>query len=548
MNSGALFFFLLQAFLTGCAICMGIWAGMPWLGTAGLGLLALSLMVGQFASVAERQRLSKGALAAAWLFALLVPCILLWAAPAFTLDSYYAIIAWVVAASVLPACNLVSGASLKKRWLKLAMVWVVFGNCIWIAYAYTSNSSLGFHVGLGLMVLWLMLWKVWFRPEALVIQVLNTLLLVCVGLPVADLFLRPSYRFDTRPQTGINYYSYARARKNPTAFAQWWQYYLSQWNQMGKTVFAPDPEGRLPFRLRPGAAAPFFESQIRINTLGFRGKEVPFEKGNAYRIIAIGESTTFGCTLRENDETWPCLLEQMIAERLKPARPVQVINAGVPSYNLEHNLRRFAKEILPLQPDMIISYHGYNGFELVNDALPPPYGITSPAYQARPLKLLADCEHRLKLQLWKKRQVSELDRRERKLIDPMKTKYAEAFRELIRACETNQIALVLSTFSMAANGQSEPDLVEFYRDPFFAIHWQIEANEVLSTIVRELTRDNSSLCLVDTQPLLDGKDKYFIDLVHFTQPGRNLMAETFFLGIEGTLKKVLPGQIVTQGH
>ena len=512
---------------------------MPWLGIAGLVLLTLCLMVGQYASAAKREGLYRGALAAAWLFALVVPCTVLLVAPAFTLDSYYAIIAWVVAASLLPACNLVSDASLRKRWLMLAMIWVFFGNSVWIAFSYASNWTLGFHSGLGLMLAWLILWRVWFRPGALVIQVLNTAILVCIGVPLADLLFRPSHRFDTRPQTGINYYSYERARKNPRAFAQWWQYYLSQWDQMGKTVFVPDPERRLPFRLVPGASAPFFESQIRINSLGFRGKEVSFEKGNAYRIVTIGESTTFGCTLKAADETWPALLEQLIMDRLKPGRPVQVVNAGVPSYHLEHNLHRFAKEILPLKPDMIISYHGYNGFELVKDALQCPRPRRAPAYTARPIKLLADSEYRLKLRFWKKRHVLDLARRERKLIDPMETQYARAFRELIDICETNHIRLVLSTFSMAANGKSEPDLVEFYRDPFFAIHWEIEANEALSGIVKELVREHPEISLVDTQPQLDGKDQYFIDLVHFTQPGRDLMAETFFAGIRTSLESDL---------
>src|ERR1035438_2587865 len=65
------------------------------------------------------------------------------------------------------------------------------------------------------------------------------------------------------------------------------------------------------------------------------------------------KSTTFGCTLGQEDKPWPEVFEQMIRERLKPLRPVEVINAGVPGYTLEDNLHRLAKDVLPLKPDTL---------------------------------------------------------------------------------------------------------------------------------------------------------------------------------------------------
>jgi hypothetical protein len=117
---------------------------------------------------------------------------------------------------------------------------------------------------------------------------------------------------------------------------------------------------------------------ISINSLGFRGPEISASKDGAYRIVVLGESTTFGMTLQPEDQPWPEVLEQIIRQRLKTRRPVQVINAGVPAYTSTTIFSRLPGEILPLQPDMIISYHGANGFHMIDSSVLPPVGPAPP--------------------------------------------------------------------------------------------------------------------------------------------------------------------------
>src|SRR6185436_18195770 len=119
-------------------------------------------------------------------------------------------------------------------------------------------------------------------------------------------------------------------------------YYVKEWGSMGGKVYMPDPAGILPFRLRPGSEGRLFNSRVSINSLGFRGKEIARDKGDAYRIVILGESTTFGATMNQEDKPWPEVLEQTIRDRLKPSRPVEVVNAGVPAYTLLHNLSRLS--------------------------------------------------------------------------------------------------------------------------------------------------------------------------------------------------------------
>ena len=262
------------------------------------------------------------------------------------------------------------------------------------------------------------------------------------------------------------------------------------------------------------------------------------EKGDVYRIVALGESTTFGFTMQREDRPWPEMLETMIRDRLKPGRPVEVINAGIPRYHLKHNLLRLASQILPLKPDMIISYHGANGFELVHSALPLRKVELPPSYCIRPLKLLADCEYDLKM-IWYNHHRNATPVPPLTVSEVMQTPYAQAYRELIQSAETNGIRLVLANYSMAVNSESDRGVIEFYRGGFPVVDWWIKANEIHSQIVRQLAAEHPEICLVDTHPNLDGRHDEFVDIMHFTHEGEVQMAETMLDGIKDILARDL---------
>jgi lysophospholipase L1-like esterase len=314
---------------------------------------------------------------------------------------------------------------------------------------------------------------------------------------------------------------------------------VDEWRVLQKEICAPDTLGLAPFLFRPGTEGMMFQSRVRINNLGFRGPDIQREKGNAYRIVTLGESTTFGHTINADDVSWPRVLERMIREELKPRRPVQVINAGIPSYTVRLNVRRLAKQILPLKPDMIISYHGYNGFMWLNPALPPSHGKGPPPYEERPLKLLADCEYRLKMMAYRRSRLAPVAVTDRMPADPMQTEYARAYRDLFRSARTNGIQLVIANYAMAVNAQSDPDVVNFYRAAFPQVLSQIKANAVHSQIVAELAEAYPEIRLVDTHPGLDGEHEKFIDLVHFTQEGREQLARVMFHAIMPVLQDEL---------
>ena len=117
-------------------------------------------------------------------------------------------------------------------------------------------------------------------------------LLFALALPFADALYRHSTGLPLAATIAHPTYSYRAAQANPAAFAVWWYYYLNEWireDGIRSKIDAPDPEKKLPFVFVPGSSGRMFDTTIRINNLGFRGPDLPRDKGDAFRIFALGE-------------------------------------------------------------------------------------------------------------------------------------------------------------------------------------------------------------------------------------------------------------------
>ena len=418
--------------------------------------------------------------------------------------------------------------------ISLAFAWALASGGLWVGAGYCRNRPVLFYLGLGIEVALLAAIRLRFRLPPVVVQTIHTLILLLIALPIADCCV-PELHV-SQPRVSLRSDAVRISGYPLAGFAKWWNRYLEEWEQMGRTVFGPDPERVYPFRLRPNSNGRLFESQIHINSLGLRGPEIAADKGRAYRILALGESTTFGCTIGRDDRPWPELLERMIAERLRSNRPVEVINAGTPSYHLAHNLRRLSRELLSLKPDLIISYHGFNGFGLLDPRFTIYQEKSPPLFEPRPLQLLARFEYRFKLTCFRRWEDRALSHAPPLPMPPLDTEYGQAYRGLVELARTNGIGLILCNFSMAVNRRNPPSDVIFYREIFPLVRWQIEANELHSALLRALAAQTPKVSLIDTHPGLDGQPRQFIDLVHLTQEGRQQLAESIFTGISNRLQ------------
>jgi hypothetical protein len=416
---------LLQTLLIACAVVAVVSLQTERSAVAGMTLLGIILVALQVAPRLPWPRIWPAGWAFASGFNMLVWLSLLLTTLLF--DPFFGAVAVLISAALLMTSRRTAGASRNARWKILILVWLGYLNLIWLVTGYDQNLRGAFYGGLLSILALLVLCRLWFRLGPIGLQIVNTLLLLLVGLPTAGLIYEVHGKPEIRPETFRNYYSFEKAKGNPAAFARAQEYYMHWWVIFQERFFEPTGQASPSFRLRPNSRGYFVQCPVSINSKGFRGREIAGEKGDIYRIVALGESTTFGMTCEPDDKPWPELLEQMIRERLKTRRPVEVINAGTPAYSICDNLLILPARILPLKPDMIISYHGANGFCLIDQTLVWPVGAAPPPYQERPLKLAADFEYRLK--------VRHFMNRERKLFhtspacaNPLQTKYADAYR------------------------------------------------------------------------------------------------------------------------
>lgn len=301
-------------------------------------------------------------------------------------------------------------------------------------------------------------------------------------------------------------------------------------------IMMADPQGINPYVLRPGGRKLQGGSTVRINALGFRGPEIEFAKGDAFRIVVLGESTTFGLTLEPGERPWPEILEARIASELDCHAPVQVINAGVPGWNLMHQVRRLRYDILPLRPDLVISYHGYNGFHLILKEIPSALVERHPMAPPRPSRLLVGAENFLRLAAFNRRYAAARELYESALeTDALETDYAALYRRLARILHGRVSALALATFNMAVDERSDPEQIRYYERSVPDVRARIWANRMHSEIVRELGR-GPDVQAIDTSEGLDGGGReLFVDLAHFTRAGRERLARNVLRGIRPLL-------------
>ena len=100
-----------------------------------------------------------------------------------------------------------------------------------------------------------------------------------------------------------------------------------------------------------------FPELYSINSEGFRGPEFMKNKpDNTYRIIAVGDSTTFGTGVTY-ENTWPIILEKKL-QNLSKSKNIEVINTGGGIAMSLKQSKLIKEKLVDYKPDLIISFGG----------------------------------------------------------------------------------------------------------------------------------------------------------------------------------------------
>ena len=114
--------------------------------------------------------------------------------------------------------------------------------------------------------------------------------------------------------------------------------------------------------LRPNHVFLGSQVEMRTNSLGLRSPEISTQKGaGVVRIAVVGASTVMGAYTATNDDTFSMRLGTLLGKTF-PDRRFEVINAGIAGYGLIEQSQMLEKIVLPLAPDIVIVYPGFNDF------------------------------------------------------------------------------------------------------------------------------------------------------------------------------------------
>jgi lysophospholipase L1-like esterase len=122
---------------------------------------------------------------------------------------------------------------------------------------------------------------------------------------------------------------------------------------VSKGLYEADPPRR--YRLAPGFEGRItnrveFDTPVTMNRAGLRGPEIGPKAAGTLRILALGDSFTFGVGARQ-EESYPARLQEILRARGVRA---EVLNAGAPGYGVPDEAAWFAQWGRPLDPDALV--------------------------------------------------------------------------------------------------------------------------------------------------------------------------------------------------
>jgi lysophospholipase L1-like esterase len=254
------------------------------------------------------------------------------------------------------------------------------------------------------------------------------------------------------------------------------------------------------------------------NSLGLRGPDIPAKAPDEFRILSLGESTTFGLYVSHRN-TYSSLLEDQLES--VAGRTVRVINAGMPGYTLFQGVTYLEHRGLALEPDAVLTYFGYNDFLPAAKRAPAENGETRSDDSKQTLRALTDRE------IFDRRQTSAYR------IHYLLEKYSNLFR-FISLHRLSERAVEVDRNVLRVPGRDRRQLLTKLRSISLShglrlvvvIPWYGNFRRHVE-LLREFCAENA-VPVVDLPKILRmpaaERKEYFIDRVHPNMEGHRLIA------------------------
>jgi len=274
------------------------------------------------------------------------------------------------------------------------------------------------------------------------------------------------------------------------------------------------------------------------NRQGFRTREIlgPRPPGEL-RIVALGGSTTED-VWNEEGIHWPLVVEREI--HAAGRRDVRIYNGAMSAYTTAHSLVRFAFDVLPVQPDMLLVMHNVNdllvAYAAAREGVPvdPSYRVK---YGRRDLTRDVDDRDVVLSRLW--RAVAERGAalwaargdarpmlRDDHDLAPALALFERNLASLAAVARAHGVQPVFLTMPVSRSREVFDDtarlaargLLEAFPS-YERFHADFEAyNDAIRRVGRE-----RGVPVIDAVRLMPSEERFFADLVHTTSEGVTAM-------------------------
>lgn len=279
----------------------------------------------------------------------------------------------------------------------------------------------------------------------------------------------------------------------------------------------------------------------RVNAQGFVGPELRQRSAGLWRIATVGDSCTFGDG--SDTGTYPAMLQRLLDERAEPGVDYEVVNAGIEGLDSELALRRLRTKVLPLEPDVVSIYIGWNDLMKFDPlAQTDAQRLSGVARLLDGLWLVKGLRKLmffyLRPYLWPP--ATGPESHTGRFEDFRPTVYEAHLREMItsvRGIGSRPVLLTLPT--LLRPGMDTADLraagVIFpYFTSAYAVGDLLDLIAAYNASIRRIGRAKG-VPVIDLAPVFAARDdptRYFFDTMHATRAGLELIAQELYRGLE----------------
>jgi lysophospholipase L1-like esterase len=269
------------------------------------------------------------------------------------------------------------------------------------------------------------------------------------------------------------------------------------------------------------------ETAVEVNAEGYRGPALD-PAGRRFRILALGDSCTFGTPLSER---YP-YARVMERELRALGHDVEVVNGGVEGYAPDDVLARI-DEFAALRPQLVTLYVGWNALyreRFIEDARGARRYLHSARLLSRVLEAararLSD-RRQAAVEAYERPRRAEREARELRLLEEYVPSFFPAVIRIVEAMQAAGSRVVILTLpglygtneSPSARALEIGHLPPFTDNPFVLARMAERYNEALRALARERGIDLVDLDRWARDTLLPAED-HFIDSVHLDERGQ----------------------------